>query len=272
MGAPLAETPASPPRTRKAGPQCFITTGSAAQTRLCWRRSSVGHLLFSLPLFALRRALTAGGWLSLAAEHPRERVPASAAAAARLPGSGSAMMRGLTAPWSVGSTGSGVEPVSLALAGGFFTSEPPGKPSDMLHILFSKKENGSSWWSNGSSGLNDLSSLYFQEWFEVFKMNVCCYTTRIGGEQTSPSSLTVGPALAPHTLWAPSPASTHTREPQAPPSALLLSQTLWESCLHTGSLVCLLLTLLDDKATLQAPERLGRTETHAPCKGHSRHG
>ena len=25
--------------------------------------------------------------------------------------------------------GSGIEPVSLALAGGFFTTEPPGKPA-----------------------------------------------------------------------------------------------------------------------------------------------
>lgn len=113
VGAPPAETPASPPRTRKAGPRCFITTGSAAQTRLCWRRSSVCHLLFSLPLFALRRALTAGGWLPLAAEHPRARVPDSAAAAAGRPGSGSAaVLRGLAAPWPGGPPGSGVEPVS----------------------------------------------------------------------------------------------------------------------------------------------------------------
>ena len=31
--------------------------------------------------------------------------------------------------------GSGIEPTSRALAGGFFTTEPPGKPSSTLHLL-----------------------------------------------------------------------------------------------------------------------------------------
>ena len=35
---------------------------------------------------------------------------------------------GLIAPRHVGLPGSGIEPVSAALSGGFFTTEPPGKP------------------------------------------------------------------------------------------------------------------------------------------------
>ena len=34
---------------------------------------------------------------------------------------------GLVAPWHVGSSGTGIEPVSPALAGGFLTTGPPGK-------------------------------------------------------------------------------------------------------------------------------------------------
>ena len=36
---------------------------------------------------------------------------------------------GSVAPKYLGSSGSGIKPVSPALAGGFFTTEPPGKPS-----------------------------------------------------------------------------------------------------------------------------------------------
>ena len=43
---------------------------------------------------------------------------------------------GLVAPWHVGVfmdlPGSGIEPVSPARVGGFFTPEPPGKPDGVL--------------------------------------------------------------------------------------------------------------------------------------------
>ena len=38
------------------------------------------------------------------------------------------MAHGLSCSEACGVSGSGIEPVSLALAGGFFTIEPPGKP------------------------------------------------------------------------------------------------------------------------------------------------
>ena len=43
---------------------------------------------------------------------------------------------GLGAPWHVRSShmGSGIEPMSPALAGGFFTTEPGGKPSKLVFI------------------------------------------------------------------------------------------------------------------------------------------
>ena len=49
---------------------------------------------------------------------------------------------GLVVPWHVGSSWIGIEPVPSALAGGFFTSEPPGKPpksSYMCHICLLKR-------------------------------------------------------------------------------------------------------------------------------------
>ena len=35
----------------------------------------------------------------------------------------------------------GIEPSSPALAGGFFTTEPPGKPSKLLHFLNQRGRN-----------------------------------------------------------------------------------------------------------------------------------
>ena len=51
------------------------------------------------------------------------RIPGS-----RAPGS-AVVVLGLSCARYVGSSGSGIKPVSPALAGGFFTTEPPGKPS-----------------------------------------------------------------------------------------------------------------------------------------------
>ena len=41
---------------------------------------------------------------------------------------------GLAAPWCVGSSGSGIEPVFPASADGLFATEPPGKPGHCLLI------------------------------------------------------------------------------------------------------------------------------------------
>ena len=43
---------------------------------------------------------------------------------------------GLVTPWHVGDLpGSGIEPMSPALADGFFTTEPPGKPPSILFSI-----------------------------------------------------------------------------------------------------------------------------------------
>ena len=44
--------------------------------------------------------------------------------------------RGLVAPWHVGSSWTGIEPVSPALAGGFLTTGPPGSPVSFLLFWF----------------------------------------------------------------------------------------------------------------------------------------
>ena len=51
----------------------------------------------------------------------------------------------LVAPGTWDPPGPGIEPASLALAGGFFTTEPPGKPPDtLLSISF-----GGAWIQRG---------------------------------------------------------------------------------------------------------------------------
>ena len=48
-------------------------------------------------------------------------------------------------------TGPGLEPVSPALAGGFLTTAPPGKPQEVLSINppLSKSTEDSRWWTGG---------------------------------------------------------------------------------------------------------------------------
>ena len=48
---------------------------------------------------------------------------------------------GLVVPRHVGSSQTGVEPVSPAMAGGFFTTEPPGKPWNYFRFQTSKFQN-----------------------------------------------------------------------------------------------------------------------------------
>ena len=43
---------------------------------------------------------------------------------------------GLVAPQHVGSSAPGLEPVSTALAGGFLTTAPPGKPPKILKLVY----------------------------------------------------------------------------------------------------------------------------------------
>ena len=86
----------------------------------------------------------------------------------------------------------------------------------MLPIRFCKKENGSLH-HGGLRGarVSDSFLLCIFTSGSVFKMNVCCYTTRTEGEQdsptrggqTSPSSLAVGP----------SPGTPHAGPPAPPP-------------------------------------------------------
>ena len=40
------------------------------------------------------------------------------------------VVHGLSGMWAL--PGSGIEPVSFALAGGFFTTQPPGKPPNVI--------------------------------------------------------------------------------------------------------------------------------------------
>ena len=55
-------------------------------------------------------------------------VVASAVAVPGLSSTGLRVMHGLLVLRHVGSSGSGIKPMSPALACGFFTTEPPGKP------------------------------------------------------------------------------------------------------------------------------------------------
>ena len=57
-----------------------------------------------------------------------QAVGASVVSALELRSAGSVGHMGLVAPWPVGSSGPGIEPVSPALTGRFFTTEPPGMP------------------------------------------------------------------------------------------------------------------------------------------------
>ena len=60
------------------------------------------------------------------------RLVGSVAVAPRLQSSGSAaVVHGLSCPAHVGSSRPGITPVSPALAGGFFTTEPPRKPTSL---------------------------------------------------------------------------------------------------------------------------------------------
>ena len=75
--------------------------------------------------------VTFGGLLvavaSLVAEHRLQGAWASVAAASRLESTGSAVaVRGLSCTWDL--PGPGLEATSPALAGGFLTPQPPGKP------------------------------------------------------------------------------------------------------------------------------------------------
>ena len=40
--------------------------------------------------------------------------------------------KGLVAPWHMGSSGPGIEPMYPALAGGFIITGPPGKPQEAV--------------------------------------------------------------------------------------------------------------------------------------------
>ena len=48
------------------------------------------------------------------------------------------MVHGLGCPGIWDFPKPGIEPVALALAGGFFTTEPPGKPHKQFEFLFPK--------------------------------------------------------------------------------------------------------------------------------------
>ena len=75
---------------------------------------------------------------------------------------------GLVAPWHVGSSRSGADPVSSALTGRFFTTEPPGESPDVFlkQITFGlivltlpeKPVHELSWFKEGSMSLTDTAS------------------------------------------------------------------------------------------------------------------
>ena len=51
------------------------------------------------------------------------------------------MVQGLASLRHVDLPGSGIEPVSSALAGGFFTTEPSGKPQPLIQPRLEQVEN-----------------------------------------------------------------------------------------------------------------------------------
>ena len=78
------------------------------------------------------------GLLTAEAALVDHRVSASQAAVLALPGSRaqarSLRCLGLVAPRHVGLPRSGIEPMTAALAGRFFTTVPPGKPLNLLTL------------------------------------------------------------------------------------------------------------------------------------------
>ena len=83
-------------------------------------------------LTAVDALLQSTGSRACALQHWRHR--GSVAAAPGLQSSGSVAVHGLGCPTACGtSPDQGLEPVSAALAGGFFTTQPPGNPrSDFI--------------------------------------------------------------------------------------------------------------------------------------------
>ena len=76
------------------------------------------------------------GFSSRGASHCRARAGGARFQELRLAGSGAQTQelrcRGLAPPRHVGSSWLGIEPVPPALTGGFFTTEPPAKPTKEL--------------------------------------------------------------------------------------------------------------------------------------------
>ena len=97
---------------------------------LCWVFACSGFSLVAVPGLLIVAA-------SLVAEHGPWGLRASAPVAPASRAQAQCLWRvGLVALGPVGSAQIRGEPVSSALAGGFFTTELPGKPSMSLHLAF----------------------------------------------------------------------------------------------------------------------------------------
>ena len=97
-----------------------------AERRLCLTAASGGHSLAAVREPLLQRLLLLGAWASVVVVHELSSC-GSWALEHRLSSCGT-QAELLCGRWHL--PGSGIEPVSLALASEFFATEPPGKPYD----------------------------------------------------------------------------------------------------------------------------------------------